>query len=224
MAEVKMPTADDFPNKSDAARRKAEKEPPAKQIAKVTKGKVTQRKKPIGKRFAEAFGAQEGQGVMDYILYDIVVPAVKNMLLDSIADGAEMALFGEVRSRRRRSNGGGGSRYQYDKVSYRNDRDDRYSRSRRDRFDDRQDARPRANIRDYEDIVFGSKADAEEVISGMIDTIEMYDQVTIADLYDMAGVTPEYTYGNYGWTNLSTATVVRNRDGYVLNLPRPIAL
>lgn len=224
-----MPVPEDFPNKSETAQRRKE-EPPReeKPIVKVTKGKVTIRKKPLGRRFAEAFGAQEGQGVIDYILYDIIVPATKNMLLDSISDGVEMALFGEVRGRRRRSSDNR-SRYAYDRVSYRDDRD-RYRNDRRDRRDDRygrdhrDDIQERRSMRDYEDIVFNSKQDAEDVISSLVDMIDEYGQATVADLYDLAGITPEYTYGNYGWTNLSSATSVRDRDGYTLRLPRAILL
>lgn len=216
MANRAMPERDPYPNNSDRAKEAQIKKPVKKEVAKVTKGKVRQRKKPLGRRFAEAFGAKEGQGVVEYILYDIIIPATKNMLLDSISDGVEMALFGEVRSRRRRpSYGGQRSRYEYDRVSYRSD-DRRDARDRRDR--------PRANMRDYEDILFDSKADAEEVITGLVDMIDQYGQATVADLYDLSGVTPEYTMDNYGWTNLSSATSSRTRDGYVLNLPRAVLL
>lgn len=217
MADRAMPELK-FPNNSDRAKEAAARKPIKKEIAKVTKGKVRQRKKPLGRRFAEAFGAKEGQSVIEYILYDIVIPATKNMLLDSISDGVEMALFGEVRSGRRRrpSYGGSRSRCEYDRVSYRDDRDRRDPRDRRDRL--------RANMRDYEDILFDSKADAEEVITGLVDMIDQYGQATVADLYDLSGVTPEYTMDNYGWTNLSTATSRRDRDGYVLDLPRAVLL
>lgn len=224
MAEAKLPVAEDFPNMSDTAKRKKETDntKPKKKITKVVKGTVRKRKKTLGRRFAEAFGAEEGQGVLDYILCDIIIPATKNMLLDSISDGVEMALFGEVRGRRRRSDyRDSRSRIQYDWPSYRLD-DDR--RDRRDRRDSREERRPRAAIRDFEDITFDYRSDAEEVISALVDTIEAYGQATVADLYDMVGITPDYTYGNYGWTNLAAASVIQLRNGFALDLPRPILL
>lgn len=222
MAERAMPEREQYPNNSDRAKEKAKAEAkkPKKEVTKVTKGNVHQRKKPLGRRFAEAFGAQEGQGVIEYILYDIIIPATKNMLLDSISDGVEMALFGEVRSRRRRSTSGAQrSRYDYDRPSYRDYRDRRDQRDYRDRN--------RSNPRDYEDIIFDSKADAEEVISGLVDLIDGYGQATVIDLYDLSGVTVPsdmYNMENYGWTNLGSATSIRTRDGYVLNLPRAVLL
>lgn len=221
MAEVRLPQEDDYPNNSNVLKdREVERDAkPKKEPTKVTKGKVTQRKKPFGRRFAEAFGAQDGQGVFDYIIYDIIIPATKNMIVDSIIDGAEMAILGETRSRRRRPSDRGSTRYAYDRVSYR-DRDRRWND--RDRYEDR---RTRSNLRDYEDIVFDSKADAEEVISGLIEIIDVSGQATVLDLYDLSGLKPvDYAVGNYGWTNLSTATTERTRDGYVLYLPKATLL
>lgn len=226
MAERRLIDETQYPNNSNAAKELAKREaasspsPDKAPVKKVTKGAVRQRKKPLGRRIAEVFGAREGQGVIEYILHDIIIPATQNMIVDSIIDGAEMAILGEVRGRRRRP-GDRSTRYAYDRVSYRDD----YRRDyRNERRDDRDDRRPRANMRDYEDIIFDSKADAEEVLSQMIELIDIYDQVTIADLYDLAGLTPEYTVGNYGWRNLSTATPRRIRDGYILDLPRPVLL
>ena len=43
-------------------------------------------------------------------------------------------------------------------------------------------------------------------------------------MYDLAGVTCDYTYNDYGWTSLRDAEVVRIRDGYYIKLPRAKAL
>lgn len=221
MAERVVPTRENYPNNSERAKNKVRRERESNEkIEKVTKGTVVQRKKSFGKKFAEAFGAREGQGVIDYILYDIIIPATKNMVVDSIINGAEMAILGEVRGRRGYGSSSPRASYRYDRVSYRGD--DR--RDYRDRYDDR---RPPRGLYDYEDILFEGphgKEDAEDVISGMIDILDAYGEVTVAALYELAGVTPEYTVGNYGWTNLSSAHSRRVRDGYVLDLPRAIAL
>lgn len=225
MAERRLPIEDEFPNNSDRARERvnATKKPKKEEVQKVTKGKVTQKKKPLSKKFAEAFGAQEGQGVLEYIIYDIIIPATKNMIVDSIIDGAEMAILGEVRGRRSRRPGDRPApRYSYDRPSYqqndRRDRDRRY-----DRDQDRRGST--SSIDDYAYIQFDFKADAEEVISKLIDLIDIYGEVTVSDVYDSAGLTaPSPHLGNYGWTNLSSATVRRDRDGYFLDLPRAILL
>lgn len=227
MAERSMPERELYPNNSNAAReREEERRAQVKRrdandsaserpkVKKVTKGTVVQRKPPLGKRLAEAFGAREGQGILDYVLCDIIIPATKNMIIDSISDGVAMA-FGEAPRRRRRSRDRG-TRYEYDRVSYRDDdrRDDRYS--------DRRRVRESSRVRDYEDLLFSSKDDADDVISKLVDLIDQTGEASVLDLYEAAGVdAPDYAVGNYGWFKLGSAYPRRVRDGYVLDLPKP---
>lgn len=229
MAERPMPER--YPNNSNYAKeREAERqtqsdkrdgskaESKRKKVEKVTRGKVVQRKPPWTRRMAEAFGAREGQGIFDYILCDIIIPATKNMIIDSISDGVAMA-FGEAPRRRRSRSRDRGTRYDYDRVSYRDDdrRDDRYS--------DRRRARESSKVRDYEDLLFTSKDDADDVISKLVDLIDQTGEASVLDLYEAAGVdAPDYAVGNYGWFKLGSAYPRRVRDGYVLDLPKPQVL
>ena len=64
------------------------------------------------------------------------------------------------------------------------------------------------------------RVEAEEVRRQMLDVIARYGFVTVADMYDMAGLTPPYTANSYGWVNIRTAEPVRVRDGYILRLPK----
>lgn len=219
MAERRLPEDHVYPNNSDTAKLK-DTTPKPGTVSKVTTGEVRQRKKSLGKRLAQIFGAREGQGVMEYILQDIIIPATQNMIVDSIINGAEMAILGEVRSRRYSDSRVAGARRRYDRVSWRDD--DRSRMDRRDRRDERRDdQRARSSLYDYEDILFDRSEDVESVINGMVDILDTYGAVTIGELYDLAGVkAPDYTVDNYGWTNLSSATYRHTRDGYVLDLPR----
>ena len=54
----------------------------------------------------------------------------------------------------------------------------------------------------------------------MGELIDVYGQVTVADLYDLVGVTGNYTDNKYGWTNIRNAETIRVRDGYMLKLPK----
>ena len=45
---------------------------------------------------------------------------------------------------------------------------------------------------------------------------------SVADLYGLVGIDSEYTDNKYGWTNLSSASIKATRDGYILDLPRPV--
>ena len=139
---------------------------------------------------------------------DVLVPAIKKAVSDIVTDGISMILYGGT---------GGGNRNRSSssssKVSYRSYYDDR----RDDRREERYATRGRF---DYEDIVFTSRGEAEAVRMQMLDVIDRYGFVTVADMYDMAGITPPYTSNNYGWVSIRSAEAVRVRDGYVLKLPK----
>jgi hypothetical protein len=51
-----------------------------------------------------------------------------------------------------------------------------------------------------------------------------YGQASISDLYELVGITANFTDNKWGWTDLRSSSVSRARDGYLLNLPRPILL
>ena len=100
------------------------------------------------------------------------------------------------------------------KVSYRNYYDEPRTRD---------NARP-LNVYDYDDVILESRGDAEEVLNQLNDLIDVYRIASVADLYDLVGVTPNYTDFKYGWTNLANAEVVRTRDGYKIKLPRALPI
>ena len=120
-----------------------------------------------------------------------------------------MILYGDT--------GRGGRRSNVDRVSY-----DRYSRRndppRRDIRDQRN------NVLDYDDISFESRGDAEKVLRGMDEIMVEYGLVRVADMQDLAGLTCDYLAMDYGWTNINSAQVVRDRGEYVIKMPRAIPI
>lgn len=221
MAERRLPSEEDYPNNSHAAKerlRATDEKLKKPKVKKVVKGEIQRRKRPLRQRFAEAFGVKEGQGIIDYILCDIIIPTTKSMIVDSIQNGIEMMVYGEIQNTRRGRNGRQ-TRFAYDRVSYQ--RDDRYRG--RDNRDDREDRKFRSAMYDYEDILL-TYDEVEDVITQMVELIDAYEEVTVNELYDMLGVTPQYTFGNYGWVNVHDASYRKVRNGYVLDLPRPILL
>ena len=52
----------------------------------------------------------------------------------------------------------------------------------------------------------------------------MYGTVSVADLYDLVGISGNYTDNKYGWTNIRNAEPIRVRDGYMLKLPKALPL
>ena len=93
-------------------------------------------------------------------------------------------------------------------------------------FYDRRDDGPRrlnAPVRngyDLNDIVLETRGEAEDVLARMDELVEQYGVVSVADLYDLVGITGNYTDNKYGWTNIRNAEPIRVRDGYLLKLPK----
>lgn len=203
--EVKM----NFP--SNSHKNREEKEEP-KKIKKVVSGKVVMRKKSLGKRFLETFIGDDINSVFSYIVHDVLIPAAKDTIEDLVKGSIEMVLRGERKGTRTRRDQGK-SYVSYNSYSSSNRRDDRREISNRNRA--------RHN---FDEIVISSRAEAEEVLSQLVDLIIDYKQATVSDLYDMVDITSNFTDDKYGWTDLRGASTTRARDGYVLNLPKPILL
>lgn len=189
---------------------------PVKNIERIVTTEVTRRKKPLGRKFLETFGGGDAQGVGSYILQDVLLPAAKDMVADAVSQGIEKMLFGEAR-------GGGGrpragiarkaanSTY----TSY-----NKFAVNPAHRRDPREVSRRARASHDFDEIILDSRAEAQGVLDQMIMLLNDYDEVTVADLYEMVGTTGSFTDQKWGWTDLRGATVHRVRDGYLLDLPR----
>lgn len=179
-----------------------------KKVEKVVHGKVRTKPKSGVSKITDIFISEDAANVKSYIVMDVLVPAVKKAISDIVRDGIDMILYGESRGRRSSS----ASSY----VSYRD-----YSRSDdRDRF---RDSRSRSSYA-HDDIILDSRGEAEEVLTRMDELIDMYGNVSVADLYDLVGKSSEYTDNKYGWTNIRNAEPIRVRDGYMLKLPKALPI
>ena len=179
---------------------------------KITKGAVVTKKKSEINKLKDIFVSEDIKSVKSYILMDVLVPAIKDAIEDIVTNGIRMILRGDTSARRSSSAAS--------KISYR----DYYDGDRRnnDRF--RNETRPVTKY-SYDDIILESKGDAEAVLERMGEIIDIYGMVRVADLYDIVGVTGDYTDNKYGWTNISGAKPVRIRDGrYMLDLPRALPI
>lgn len=203
--------AEEYKSNSHRSKEKEQGHEPMadKKIEKVVSGAVKQRKKTGLSRAASTFMPGDVDSVKSYILMDVLVPSVKRAISDIVCNGINM-LLGEP-TRGKGGNSGAA------KVSYR-----QYYRDP----DDRRDyARPRAQAQySYDDIIFDDRGDAEEVLYRMEELLERFEVVSVADLFDMAGISCNYTDNKYGWTDLRSAHVERVRDGYVIRLPRATSL
>lgn len=195
---------DEYKSNSHKSRQNQNDDIPEKKVEKVVSGSVKSKKKNGLQKITNVFVPEDVDDVKSYIFEDIVVPAVKDIILDAVR--AFLGVNGTSRGRSSTSS----------KISYRKYYDDR----------DRRDSAP-ARTRtgyDYDDIILETRGEAEDVLERMEELIDMYQLVSVADFYDLVGVSGNYTDNKYGWTNVRNASVVRVRDGYMIKLPKALPL
>ena len=189
-----------------------------RKVQKVISGEATKKKKAIGRKLRDIFVTTNMDEVKQYVLYDVVVPAIKDGLYDVFDSAISMIFFGEAGSRSRKAKSSTfGSRINYSG----------YFASEGPRKE-RQKARPDIRTRSvyaYEDLEIPSKGEAQIILDNMYELLSKYEYVSVSDLYTLAGVTPNSTDEKYGWTDLRGAKVEGSpRRGWWLSLPRCVAL
>lgn len=180
-----------------------------KKVEKVVTTTAVKRKNGI-RKFADTFISEDAANVKSYVVSEVLIPALKKAISDIVTDGIDMILYGSSGKSRQNS-----TKTSY--ISYRN-----YSDPRDKKYSYREPSRSTNAGYSYDDIILSTRSEAEEVILAMSELVETYGVASIADLYDLVGVSGNFTDNKYGWTkaNIRNAEVVRTRDGYLLKFPR----
>lgn len=183
---------------------------PERKIERITVNEVTTRKKSLPKRFAEAFiGGDDARTVIAYVVLEVILPATKDLVVDAGTQALERAFFGDGRPSNRRSLG---SRPGYTNYS-------RYSQTTRP--EPREVSRVARARHDFDEVVISTRAEADQVLSTMYEVLERYDSISVADFYDLVGVSSGHTDHKWGWEKLSGVRILRVNGGFILDLPKP---
>lgn len=216
MAERKMPSAEDYPSNANGVKEMPPKEAPMKM-----RGKVSQRHN-VFNDVKNEFISEDAPRVGSYILYDVLVPALRDLISD-ILHGSVDTIFGAGgRGYGGYRSGGGRSNVSYTPYNRYYYDDDRGSRRsyREERRSSRRDRDPSA-------FTFSYKEDAEDLLDFLCDYIDRYGEVPVALFYDKIGETipGDFTSEDYGWRNLASAKVMpAGRGEWYINFPRVRAL
>lgn len=189
-------------------------QPGPKKVKVITTDGVTIKKKGLGRRVGETFVGDDAKGVTNYVIFDVLIPAAKDMIADAVSQGTERLLFGSnLRTRGVTRAGSATSTYTaYNKV---NEQKQRQSSSR-----------PGRNNHDFQDIVFNDRAVAQDILEQLFELLSQYEQVTVSDFLESVGEKPSFTDERWGWIELVGTRVERARGGrgFVIGLPKPIEL
>lgn len=217
---------DELPGNSNKAKEQTESPKPALNgkvnseteevaVKKVVVGTAIERKKPLGKRFSETFLGGQAKDAANYVMFEVLVPALRDTIVDMVSGGIERLVKGD--SRRGVSRGGSGPSKTYinyngiSRPGYRPD----------PRGETRQLSRRAREEHDFTEVVFDIRSDADDVLERLFDRIQEFNEVTVADFKNLCGISPAYTDRKWGWTDIEKSRVVRvGHDQYIIEMPK----
>ena len=205
-----MDLANEFPPNGNAG--PVRRRPTDKDLVPVAKAR---RPKGSTKSF---FGGNTVNQIKSYLISDVLIPAVKDFVEDSILAILDNVLHPDTsnvnyskRSGLPRNNN---ERIRYDQVSKRSNlRSVGVSDSRK-------------SPEDYNNLVYASRGEAEVTLRRLYDIVSKYRVASVYDYYKLNGVTGEWSTDKYGWDIDSfpdprSFGKVRNvPGGYSIILPR----
>lgn len=219
-----MAEHDILPSNSMKSRtREAEQEPPKRvHLKPVAHRSIGTKKDTTGQKFIKLFLAEDVNDVGKYLVNDLIIPEIKDIFLNFMY----AVLWGERRSGSFARSDSRQSK-NYNRIS--TDAARVRNRSDRDRSDDSASMRRKFNLDDifFSNVEYANpKLAADEVKRQLIDYCYEYGRCPVAVLYELMEESGDYTAEYYGWTNLNedNVRVLRARNGYSLDLPRPIRL
>lgn len=202
------------PNSDKYRREKAAEQ--IREIRKVETKGAKLKKRGLGARLIDTFIKEKPEEVRKYIIKEVVVPAIMDTIYDSVMSALGMTFY--QKADRRRSSGGGsglGSKFtNYSAIStpsIRKERTPAYGGSK-------------GSLKSFDNLVFDSKGEAEDVRDSMIEALDRYGYLTVLEFYDIAQVTVDnFTDQNWGWKRDSIGQMKilgDSANGYYINLPR----
>lgn len=181
-------------------------------------------KQNAGSKFLSNLFADDISNVKDYILWDVLMPALKNAISDTVTNGIDILLFGQSRSGKT-----SGGKFNYSGIYASRGASGRVIRLNDIEKDNRRESRLGGNHGySYQEIAL-SRGEAEDVLWRLRQKESQYDMVSVSDMYDaiaeVLGEDPfkdirEFTDNKWGWTDIDRATLQRVPNGFVIRMPR----
>lgn len=67
--------------------------------------------------------------------------------------------------------------------------------------------------------LYSSKEDAERVLEAMVQIIDGYGIISVADLNDLVGLPSTYVDNKWGWSKLINVHILQEGEKYSIDLP-----
>lgn len=185
-----------------------------KKLDAVGTGRSKPMKAPFLKRLKNTFIDDDftPTNLKDYVVKDVVAPAIQNAILDGVNGALEMAFgIGIVRRGTKRVSGVISSRTQY-----RNSGNSRTINNGSASVSSQSAASERRSKSTFEPQMKDNKKEAEDIMISLEALLEEQPDagVSVSDYYDAFGITTEHTDNKYGWYDLSGMRLQEIRNAF----------
>lgn len=187
------------------------------EVRKVQTSNVKVKKRTLFSNLADTFIREKPAEVRKYVLQEVVVPAIMDTIYDCITSAVGMIFYKKADRRRPGGNSNTtGSRFNYSAIStpsIRKERTPAYGGSK-------------GSLRSFDNLVFESKGEAENVRDSMIEFLDRYGTISVMQFYDIADIDVSnvaFTENNWGWKRDSIGQmkiIGDSANGFYINLPR----
>ena len=193
-----------------------------KNIVPVVSSDVVRVKRTTGRKIKDLIIAADLRTVANYVTYEVLIPAFKNMLFEGISRGAEKMVYrGEARFRPRHGGFFGTNPMPgtHSKVTY------NISSREMEQYRPQATNPPGATAyprQDHNDFLLASKQDAESVLEHMYNLLGQYESLSVAEVNELMNLPSVYTDQKWGWTDLRGVEARQVRGGgWIIDLPKP---
>ena len=185
-----------------------------KKLDAVGNGRSKPMKAPFLKRLKNTFIDDDftPANLKDYVVKDVVAPAIQNAILDGVNGALEMAFgIGIVRRGTKRVGGVISSRTQY-----RNSGNTRTISNGSASVSSQRPVSDRGGRSTFEPQMKDNKEEADKIMISLEALLEEQPDagVSVSDYYDLFGITTEHTDNKYGWYNLDGMRLQRIPNGF----------
>ncbi len=193
----------------------------AKKIETIVTTPVIVQKRGIFRRMKDTLVEVDFKSTVAYVIADVLIPAAKETVFDALVKGGSYSIFGDrsVRGRGRTYHSSDESHVTYSRGI------DRGSRSMGlGRHAPEPQRGSRSHRYGIDNFIIVDKQEAELIVESMLNAIEEFEYVSVADLNEMIGIKPHPIDYKWGWTRVDGVEIHQVSQGYLIDLPEPEAL
>ena len=163
-------------------------------------------------RLSDIFTPEDTSSVASFVFTRLIIPRLQVLAVDTINAVARAIFLGERTSEPSRKTPGGYTSYQ----GY-------YGGEKKSAAKLSSSKKTKGSFQ-FQEVIVDSYGDAQLILDRLDEQLDNQGYVSVSDLYEAARLPCPFTGNYYGWENISSARIVTDSDGYLIEMPEPHAL